>query len=116
VLVNDSLKESEQKMIQKVVDHCRLNYPVVINRTKTRNAGFSDLHIDSKSIDFLNLRLEFAKTLKNNTDEFSVTYFPEQNSNDQLTYFISTAYPRNDNPEKLVHYTRLAGSYQLVIR
>lgn len=113
LIVDDALKESDQKMVQKVVDHCRLQKPIIINRQKTRNFDRRDLYVSPKSIYFLNIRIDFANIFKNNTKELLVTSIPQFRREMPLMYFISTGYPEARTDEKPVYYTRAEGSYQL---
>lgn len=113
LIVDDALKESDQKMVQKVVDHCRLQKPIIITRQKARNFDRRDLYVSPKSIYFLNIRIDFAKIFKNNTKELLVTSIPQSRREIPLMYFISIGYPEARTGEKLVYYTRAEGSYQL---
>jgi len=115
LIVDEALKESDQKMVQKVIDHCRLRKPVIINRQKVPIFNSLDLYVSPKTICFLNIRIDFTKISKNNTEDLSIISIPESGDKRSAIYSISTGYPKNEKNGKLVYYTRAAGSYQLAL-
>lgn len=116
LIVADTLKESDQKMVQKVVNHCRLQKPIIINRQKTRNFARLDLRVNPNTVCFLNIRIDFKKTYQNKAEELLVASVPETIGDKPLIQFISIGYPETKKRENLVYYTRARGSYQLTIR
>lgn len=116
LIVDEALKESDQKMVQKVIDHYRLQKPIIINRQETRNFDRPDLRVNPNAVCFLNIRIDFIKTYQNKAEELLVTSVPETIGDKPLIYFISIGYPENERRENPVYYTRARGSYQLTLR
>jgi len=74
LIMNDSiLSEMDIKMTQKVVDHLKLNSPVVLNKRNTNGFQSGDLILDRHLLQFLNCSINFNEQSKfQNSDILSL--------------------------------------------
>jgi ComEC/Rec2-related protein len=102
------MKEVEAKMVQKVVDHCKLANPIVIDKTKGQHFRNQDLWVEGDSILFLSAKINIERTSGFNSEMLAVRFFPK--SAKTATQFISTGYPRREKQNNAVWYTKVDGS------
>jgi hypothetical protein len=108
LVTNDSIiPENELKMTRKVMDHLRLNSPIILNKSKITNFRSSDLYLEGSTLNFLNCSIKFNEKSKyQNTDILSLQ---AQNKNIN----ISTGYPNSKVNQELPidFYTKSEGAY-----
>jgi len=108
------IKEAETKMVQKVVDHCRLATPISIDKTKDKTFRNSDLFFERDSILFLNAKISIGSTSSYNSEMLAVRIYSKRAK--VASQFISTGYPRRENRNSAVWYTKESGACLLVFQ
>ena len=108
------IKEAETKMVQKVVDHCRLATPISIDKTKDKTFRNSDLFFERDSILFLNAKISIGSTSSYNSEMLAVRIYSKHVK--VAPQFISTGYPRRENRNSAVWYTKESGACLLVFQ
>ncbi len=108
---SSTIPENDFKMARKVMDHLKLNAPVILDNSNTKDFQSDDLILKGSSLQFLNCSIRFNKQSKfQNTDILS---FSTQNENIN----ISTGYPSlKVNPRLPINFnTKSEGAYHLQI-
>ncbi len=121
VVVNqDSIPEADTRAIQKVVDHLRLNKPIVINRLKSNGFKNNDFVLQESAIQFLNCKLEFRKKPAYITaDQLSLQI---QNTNSMINntrtinLFTGNLSSKNRKSPAIDFSTKAQGAYHLELK
>jgi len=112
LVINDSIiPENELKMTRKVIDHLRLNSPIILNKSNASSFQSADLIISDRTLKFLNYSIKFNEKSKyQNSDILSL-----QTQNEIIN--ISTGYPNSKiNQEIPINfYTKTEGAYHFQI-
>ena len=67
------IPENDLKMTRKVMDHLKLNSPIILDKSSTQNFQSGDLMMNEHSLQFLNCSIEFKEHSKfQNTDILSL--------------------------------------------
>ena len=108
LITNDSIiPENDLKMNRKVIDHLKLNQPIILDKTKINNFHSDDFIMKGSSLQFLNCSIKFnGKSEYQNSDILSLQ---AQNKNIN----ISTGYPNSKVNQKfpIDFYTKSEGAY-----
>jgi hypothetical protein len=77
---SEKLSESENKTLERVCSHLKLDQTKVISFDPSKSVNFGDLVIRNKSIQFINSRLNLSSSNKYNpnTDQVELTIYPEK--------------------------------------
>jgi len=108
LITNSSIiPETELRMTRKVIDHLKLNQPIILDKTKINNFHSDDFIMKGRSLQFLNCSIKFnGKSEYQNSDILSLQ---AQNKNIN----ISTGYPNSKVNQKfpIDFYTKSEGAY-----
>jgi len=113
LVTNDSIiPENDLKMTRKVMDHLRLNSPIILNKSKIRNFHSSDLFLEDSTLNFLNCSIKFNEKSKYQTSDILSLQAQNKNIN------ISTGYPNSKINQELPinFYTKSEGAYHFQIK
>jgi competence protein ComEC len=108
LITNDSIiPENDLKMTRKVMDHLRLNSPIVLNKSKIRNFHSYDLFLEGSTLNFLNCSIKFNEKSKYQTSDILSLQSQREKVN------ISTGYPDSKINQELPinFYTKSEGAY-----
>jgi competence protein ComEC len=116
----DSIPENDARTIQKVIDHLRLNKPIVINRFNPNGFKNHDCLLQESAIQFLNSTLEFQKKPAYiNTDQISLQIQNNNSMNNKTdTINLSTgnlSLKRRNSPA-IDFSTKTQGAYHLELK
>lgn len=110
-----NIQETDEKMIRKVVDHLKLDAPLLLDKNKTCKHSSDDLMIRGDSILFLNscIRIEKGAGRANN-DYLSISVHPNEGGSRAENVYVSTGYPNSAKGDFPVSFcTKTDGAYFL---
>ena len=106
------ISENDLKMIRKVVDHLKLNSPIILDKSSTNNFQSGDLMMNKHSIQFLNCSIEFNQHSKfQNTDILSL-----QAQNLNININTGNSYSNVNQPVPINFSTKSDGAYFLQLK
>jgi len=104
-----TISENDLKMTRKVMDHLKLDNPIILDKSSTNNFQSADLILKNNTLQFLNSIIKFNEKSKfQNSDILSL-----QAQNGNTT--ISTGYPNSkvNRDFPINFYTKSDGAYHL---
>jgi len=112
LVTNDSIiPENDLKMTRKVIDHLRLNSPIILDKSKISNFNSGELILDGSLLQFLNCSIKFNEKSKYQISDILSLQAQNKNIN------ISTGYPNSKINQELPinFYTKSDGAYHFQI-
>ena len=113
LVTNDSIiPENELKMTRKVMDHLKLNSPVILDKSKINNFKAGDLILEGNSLQFMNCSIIFNRLSKfQNTDILSL-----QAQNRNINISTGSPYSKANQDLPINFYTKSDGAYRLQLK
>lgn len=115
----DKITETDQNIVQKVVNHLKLNDPVIINRHHSGEFNFSDLSGSHDTFQFLSCKIQYNKQSvyqrQNNTGFITLEMNPGNSGTSSILKTISSgsSYFIHEKDTTNLYSTRLKGAYFL---
>jgi hypothetical protein len=112
LVTNDSIiPENDLKMTRKVIDHLRLNSPIILDKNKISNFNSRKLILDGNLLQFLNCSIKFNEKSKyQNTDILSL-----QAQNRNINISTGSPYSKANQDLPINFYTKSDGAYHFQI-
>jgi len=120
VVSHDSIHENDTRTIQKVVDHLRLDKPIVVNRFNPNKFKNQDFILQESTIQFLNCTLEFRKKPAYiNTDQISLQIqnnISVNNKTETINLTTGNISLKSRNSPAIDFSTKTQGAYHLELK
>lgn len=117
VTPEDSISDYDARTVQKVVDHLRLNKPIIINRFAQGEYKNTDLILNKDSIQFLNCSLAFEKKSKfTNADQLKLRLRYADNKTRTINLFTGNTSLKNRDSQSNNFFTKTQGAYNLELK
>lgn len=118
----DSILESEERMIQTVVDHLKLERPIVLRHKNGNRFDSNDLIISGNNIHFLECQLTFSNISNKTTNSSDILTFripkPDSEKKEFISKTISGQSPYFTEKQKnpIDYITRTNGAFSLQLK
>lgn len=105
------IPESDLKMTRKIIDHLKLNNPIIVDKTKINNFQSGDLILNNYSLQFLNCSIKFKEQSFQNSDILSLR---AQHKNINIS--TGNSYPKANPAFPIDFNTKSDGAYFLQLK